>query len=559
MSDVFIQLGLVLGIAIVVSLAMKVLKQPLIIGYIITGIIVGPSVFGIVEGGTALEAFSRIGIALLLFIVGLGLNPTVIKEVGKTAAVTGIAQIIITTVIGYYLALAFGFNSVISFYLAFAFALSSTIIVMQMLYTKQEQDTLHGRIAIGFLLVQDLAALLFFILLSSVNSIGSNEFTDFALLLAGKLSAVVLLVWFLLKYVVPHVDRVFARNKEMLFVFSLGVCFAMASIFYKLNFSLELGALLAGVMLSVSPYQREIATRLQPLRDFFLIIFFIILGTNVNFGEMRFYWPLVIAFSLFILIGNPLILILIMRFLKYTTKVSFLVGVTVAQISEFSLIILSAGAGLGHLPKEILGPATLIGLITIAGSAYFINFDYQIYAFLRWPLHKIFSDNGRFRETAESAERFEVVLFGSHRLGGGLIEQLEKMKTKFLVIDHDPEAIANLLARKIPCLYGAAEDYQLLDSLEFSKVELIISTIPELEVNLNLIDYLKKKNRASRFLCIANHAHHAAKLYKAGAGYVIMPPYLGRRFMVELLKKHKLNYKKYQLERRQHLIDLPRV
>jgi Kef-type K+ transport system membrane component KefB len=557
MAEIFIQLGLLLGIALVVSLVTKLLKQPLIIGYIITGIIVGPSVAGIIGAGDELAAFSHLGVALLLFIVGLGLKPTIIKEVGKTALITGIAQIVVTTAVGYYLGLLLGLTATVSFYLSFAFALSSTIIVMQMLYVKQEQDTLYGRIAIGFLLVQDLAALIFFVLLSSTETIGSGQFISHLSLLFAKLGLILLLIWLLVKYAIPHIDRIFARSKETLFIFALAVCFTLASFFYKLNFSVELGALLAGVILSTSPYQREIATRLEPLRDFFLIIFFIILGTNIDFSAIGGYAPLVIVFSFFILIGNPIILILIMRFLNYTAKVGFLVGLTVAQISEFSLIILGAGVGLGHLPKEILGPATLVGLITIAGSTYFINFNHKLYQFFRRPMGWIFCDNGRLGKEMRDPEKYEVILFGSHRLGGGIIEQLKKMKVTFIVVDHDPEAIARLIARKIPCLYGAAEDYQLLDGLPLKSAALIVSTIPELDVNISLIDYLKNKNRASRFLCIANHAHHAAKLYKAGAAYVIVPPYLGRRFMIDLLKKHKLNFRKYHAERRRHLIDLP--
>jgi Kef-type K+ transport system membrane component KefB len=556
MNEVFFQLGATLGLALLVSWLMKFLKQPLIIGYIITGIIVGPAVSGIVTRGSQLEAFSHLGIALLLFIVGLGLKPNVIKEVGRVAFITGIAQIVVTTVVGFFIVKALGFNAVISLYLSFAFALSSTIIILRLLFDKQEQDTLYGRITIGFLLVQDVAAMLFFIVMSAGVSIGSGEFVSMALLLLVKLALVVFGIFILIRYVVPHIDKLFADSKEMLFVFALGVCFVMASIFYLLGFPVELGALLAGVVLSVSPYQREIGHRMQSLRDFFLIFFFIILGTNVQLADVQNNWPLVIAFSLFILIGNPLLMILIMRSLRYTLKVSFLSGLIVAQISEFSLIIIGLGIGLGSLPKELLAPVTVVGIITIAVSSYYITYNNQIYYFVKKPLRKIFSDEVTRKEKKELDEQYEAILFGAHRLGGGLVEEMRRQKIKLLTVDHDPVVIEELVKKKVACLYGSADDPDLLDDLLKPSVKLIVSTVPELDVNLALLTRINKRHKKINVLCVANHRFQAEKLYAAGADYVIMPHYLGRRFMVELLRTNKLNQNKYKTERKRHQTDL---
>ncbi|MEK7512307.1 MAG: cation:proton antiporter, partial [Patescibacteria group bacterium] len=493
MNEVFFQLGATLGLALLVSWIMKFLKQPLIIGYIITGIIVGPAVSGIVTRGSQLEAFSHLGIALLLFIVGLGLKPNVIKEVGRVAFITGIAQIVVTTIVGFFIAKLIGFNTVISLYLSFAFALSSTIIILRLLFNKQEQDTLYGRITIGFLLVQDVVAMLFFIVMSAGASIGSGEFATMALWLIIKIALVIVGIVILIKYIVPHIDKLFADSREMLFVFALGVCFVMASVFYLMGFPVELGALLAGVVLSVSPYQREIGHRMQSLRDFFLIFFFIILGTNVQPADIQNNWPLVIAFSLFILIGNPLLMVLIMRSLRYTLKVSFFSGLTVAQISEFSLIIIGLGIGLGSLPKELLAPATVVGIITIAVSSYYISYNNQIYNFVKKPLRKIFSDENTLKENKERAEQYAAILFGAHRLGGGLVSEMRKQKIKFLAIDHDPVVIEELTKKKVACLYGSADDPDLLDDLLTPSVKLIVSTVPELDVNLTLLNRINKR------------------------------------------------------------------
>lgn len=556
MTDIFFQLSAILGIALVLSLAMKLLRQPLIIGYIITGILVGPGVFGLIQSGESLTAFAHLGVALLLFIVGLGLRPQIIHEVGKTALFTGVGQILFTTAGGFILAKLMGYPDIVAMYLAFAFALGSTIIILKLLYNKEEQDTLYGRITIGFMLVQDIVVMLMFLVVSTAATVGSGNFLPSALVLIGKLALVFVCLFLLMRFITPRIDKLFAGNRELLFVFSLGVCFVVASVFYKLNFSYEFGALVAGVMLSISPYQREISMRLLSLRDFFLIIFFIALGTNINFSDLNGQWGMVIAFSLFIILGNPLILMLVLRFLRYTVKTSFLVGLTVTQISEFSLVLIGMGIAYGHMPKEILGAATMVGLITIAVSSYFITYNHQIYNFLKSPLSRIFRDRVSLRETAPIVERYEVILFGCHRLGGGLIKALQKMRVKFLVVDHDPDVISVLTEKKIPALFGSADDSNLLDSLPLNKAELVISTIPDSDLNLYLVAHAKKRNRRINFICISNHTADTEKLYKAGASYVIMPPYLGRRFMADLFMKNQLDYKKYAKERKKHIADL---
>lgn len=556
MHEVFIQLSVTLGIALILSLVMKVLKQPLIIAYIVAGIIVGPAVTGMISHTENLEGFSHIGVALLLFIVGLGLKPKVIRDVGIVAIFTGLGQIVFTSIVGYGIARLLNFEPITAFYLAIAFSLSSTIVILRLLYLKEEQDTLYGRITIGCLLVQDIVAMFFFIILSSTATIGTGNFVPVILGLFGKVIIVLVSLYLLMKFITPKIDKLFAESQELLFVFSIGVCFVVSTIFYKLGFSLELGALVAGVMLSLSPYQREIAMKIQSLRDFFLIIFFIIMGTNIVIADLQNAFLPIIIFSIFILIGNPLILILIMRAMRYTIKTSFFAGISIAQISEFSLIILTMGVALGHIPRSILALATLIGLITIAFSTYFITYNQFIYKRFRTPLEKVFSDEKSRKEKREIKSKFDVILFGCHVMGAGLIKQMQKMKMKFLAVDHDPKIVEGLEEQNISSLYGSADDTSLLDSLPIKRTKLIISTIPDVETNLFLISYLKRFSKNIKFICISNHFTDAEKLYKNGATYVVMPPYLGRRFVVELFKKNKFDLKKYQNEKTKHIFDL---
>ncbi|MDD4995382.1 MAG: cation:proton antiporter [Patescibacteria group bacterium] len=556
MSAIFIQLSLVLAVAVAASLIMRLLRQPLIIGYIITGIIVGPMVLGLVRQGDSIEAFAHIGVALLLFIVGLGLHPKMIRDVGGVAVVTGLGQIIFTTVIGWVIGVLLGYASLTALYLAFAFTMSSTIIILRLLHAKEDQDTLYGRIAIGFLLVQDFVAMIVFMVLASARGGGPPEMLILSVFL--KIVVVVAVLLMLVKFIVPLIDRFLAPSSELLFIFAISVCFIFASLFEYFDFSRELGALVAGLALSFSPCHREMATRLKPLRDFFLVAFFIVLGAGMSLVDIEKSIPMIVFFSAFILIGNPLIVYLIMTCMGYTKKTSFFAGLTVAQISEFSLILLGMGVSLGHIPASIVGPATVVGVLTIGISTYMIMHNHTLYRILERflsflaPWHKPTREKG----AAFRPKKIDVLVLGSHRLGGGIVNMLKELKVNFLVIDHDPLVIHALEKQKVPAVFGSADDISFLDHLPLKETRLIISTIPDVETNEFLVHYAKTAAPAANVVCVANHASHAKNLYDAGAAYVVMPPYLGRKYIIDLVKRNRLDPSKYREEKACHIKDL---
>jgi len=556
MDIIFTQLAVVIGLAVLLALAVKVLRQPMIIGYILTGVLVGPAFLNVVRAGDSFEIFANLGVALLLFIVGIGLNPAMIKDVGKVSVITGIAQIVFTSVFGFAIGILLKFNLVTALYLAVAFTFSSTIIILRLLAEKEQQDTLYGRIAIGFLLVQDLVAMLIFVFLSSASN-ASGNFLFTLLWVLVKLAILGSTLYLIAKYLIPRIDRVIAEDRQLLFIFAIALCFSVAGLFARLGFSLELGALVAGVLLSTSPYHREIATRIQPLRDFFLVIFFIFLGSNLIFSDISIqFWPIII-FSVFILIGNPLIVLFIMTMLGHTRKTAFFAGLTVAQISEFSLIMIRIGESLGHIPNGLLSFATIVGLITIAGSSYLITYNQQLYEFFE-PLLRMLTPYAKEREVLSGArgKRFRILIFGGHRLGGGIIDILKREKESFVVVDHDPRLVERLRNEGIDVIFGSADDIVLMDELNFSQLKIVLSTIPDPEINAFLLDYLKKRVPKVHFIPVAYHQRHAQSLYRRGASYVVMPPYLGRKFVIDLLKRNKYSEKKYSLERKKHLADL---
>ncbi len=568
------ELSIIIGITVLIAGIMKLLKQPLIIGYILTGIIVGPRLLNIISSTETISILSHIGVALLLFIVGLSLSPRVIKEVGKVSSITGVGQVIFTSLIGFFISRLLGFSTVVSVYVAIALTFSSTIIIMKILSDKGDIRTLYGKISIGFLIVQDLIAIIILMVISSIpagfdftNLVFGTILKGFGLLvllfLVGiyilpKVTKIIAKSLFLVGiYILPKVTKIIAKSQEFLLLFSIGWCLALASLFHYLNFAMETGALIAGITLSLSPYRYEISSKMRPLRDFFVVLFFILLGSQMGFADVSLYIIPIIILSAFILIGNPLIVMTLMGLLGYTKRNSFLAGLTVAQISEFSLILIALGVKIGHLSNEILSFVTAIGLITIAGSSYMIIYANRIYPHISKYL-KIFERKGSKVDEHKYHKEgiYDIILFGYNRIGYDLLESFKKIKKKFLVVDYNPETIMDLAKEGTDCRYGDASDSELLNELNFSKAKMIYSTIPDFDTNLLLINKIKECNKKAIIIVVSHQIDEAIELYDKGATYVLMPHFLGGRYASTLIEKHGLDFDKFLNEKITHIEHL---
>src|ERR1700694_1524663 len=290
--SVFSELSFIIVLAMVVSLIMRLIKQPLIIGHILTGILVGPSVFHLIKNPQTIEVFSSIGIALLLFIIGLGLNLKAVREVGKVAGIVGGIQLLLTAVIGYVSSQVLGFNRSEALFLGVAYSFSSTIIILKLLNDKKEQLRLYGKIATGLLLIQDIGAVvaLLFVTASGGSSFSTSQLVGL-LIKGGLVSAALLLVG---GYVLPRFHKLIAGSQEFLFLFAIGWGFGAAALFELIGFSIEVGALISGIALAALPYTQEIAARLRPLRDFFIVVFFIALGSRLVFQDITSLLPIIL-------------------------------------------------------------------------------------------------------------------------------------------------------------------------------------------------------------------------------------------------------------------------
>jgi len=560
MEYVFVELALVLFTAFIVSYLVRAFNQPIIIGYIIAGIVITFILqFGFVELSQSheiIDLFSKFGIAFLLFMVGLHMNPKVIKEIGVTSFVIGLIQIVLTFALGFVVSsFLLGYGVITSLYIGIALAFSSTIIIMKLLSDKRQLDSLYGKISIGILIIQDLVAIAVLMIISSMS--GGVDFGSFAIkgLLGG--SGLIILLFLIGYFVLPFVVKRIAKSQELLFLFSVCWCFVIAALFHLLGLSIEIGALVAGVVLSMSPYSIEISSRVRPLRDFFLIIFFIILGLNIQITNLGSIVINALILSVLVLIFKPLVLMTFMAMFKYTKRNNFLVGTTLAQISEFSLIVLALGVAMGHISGEILSTLTLTAVITIALSTYMIIYSEKFYNLMSKGI-VVFERKG-IHKGKKLKKKYDAILFGYNRMGFNILRVFKKLRKKYLVIDFNPDTISDLSKLGIPCLYGDAYDTELLEELHLDKLDLGVSTIPDFETNALLIKTIKAENPKAIVVVRAHQIESALELYNLGADYVLTPHFLGGEYMAEMIDHFKIKPEGYKEEKIKHLKMLKKM
>ncbi len=526
--SLFLEFTLVIGVAAVVGLVGTLLRQPLVVSFIAVGILVGPVGLGLVSDYEQIELLAHMGIALLLFVVGLKLDLQMIRTMGPVALATGMGQVIFTSVFGFLIARALGMELVTSVYVAVALTFSSTIIIVKLLSDKREIDALHGRIAIGFLIVQDIVVVLAMIGLSALGGVGGDDahlLGQFAVL-AGRgllfLAGVGLMMWVVFPRLMPYV----ARSTELLLLFSIAWAIALAAVADMLGFSKEVGAFLAGICLGSTPYRDGIGSRMVTLRDFLLLFFFIDLGSRLDLTVLGAQLGNAAIFSAFVLIGNPLVVMIIMGIMGYRKRTGFLAGLTVAQISEFSLILAALGMSLGHINEQTMGLVTLVGLITIGTSTYMIIYSGPLYGLLARFL-SIFERRVPYRETdsgnVDELPRADVVLFGLGSYGGPIARHLLEHGKRVVGVDFDPETLRAARIDGLATLYGDVEDPELFDHLPLERARWVMSALPDLDSNLALLKSMRERDFDGRVVLSARTRQDAYILEQAGPDLVLYP------------------------------------
>ncbi len=536
----FAQISILLVTASLFGVIAKFLKQPLLVGFLFSGFLL--SYFGFLGDHEMLDSLGKIGVALLLFLIGMEMNLADLKNVGKVAIATGLGQIVFTMLISFLIALGLGFSFISAIYIAAALSFSSTIIIVKLLSQKGDINSLYGKISVGFLLVQDFVAIIILLFLAGLKEGNTSLVTVFLVLV--KSVGLFGLVWYLSKDLLPKIfTRIVGNSQELLFIISIAWALGIASLVGgPLNLSFEIGGFLAGLALSNLPDHIGISSKTKSLRDFFLTIFFVTLGGQLVISGAGQILPLALLFSLIVLIGNPLIVMFILGLMGHKSRTSFLASVAVAQISEFSFILMAMGKSLGHVSQSELSLIILVGAITMTGSTYLILGSEKVYYKLRNIL-KIF-ERKKTRESVFAREidlKDHVVLIGCDKIGSSLIPFFKKHNYQLVVVDFDPNVFSRLSSENINVLLGDITDEDIIALTRMDKAKLVLSTIPNLEENYYVINTLKKIHNRPAFIASSNNKFETLRLYEEGVDYVLNPDIITGEFLRHTFKNYGLN------------------
>jgi len=535
----FHQLTAVLFAAALAGYLGLFLRQPVIVSFIAVGVLAGPDVLGLVQANGHTGLLAQLGIALLLFLVGLKLDLELIRSMGSIALLLGVLQVGLTALAGFALAHLLGFDALASLYLAFAMTFSSTIIVVKLLTDRHEAESLHGRMALGVLIVQDLVVVLAMLALASLDwdpSALQARDLGFAVLEGLVLGALLIasLVYFIRRGAEPLLRRL-AGAPELLVVFALAWAACFAALGMTLGLSKELGGLLAGVTLASTPFRDALVARLAPVRDFLLLFFFVDLGTDLDPSAMGVALVPAAVFCVLVLLGKPLIVTLLLGLLGFRRRTSFLTGVSLAQISEFSLILVAQGRELGHIDASVAGVVTLVAIVTIAISVYAINDSPALYRACE-PALRRFERRVPYREESLARRRrrqrdVEVIVFGLGRYGRAIAAGLQHAGVCVLVVDFNPEAVVQARRMGVDAVYGDAADPAFVGALPLARTTWVVCTLSGQARGLThqddprflLLDALARHDYRGLVAVATYQPQEAPALTAAGADRVLLP------------------------------------
>lgn len=546
------ELGSIIIMAAIFALFARLLKQPPILAYVLSGFIIGPAVLAVVKDVEIINSFSEIGIAFLLFIAGLELSFKKLKQINlKKILIITTLQVLLVFFLTLFSAKYIGLNQMQAIYIGVAIAFSSTMIVVKILSDKKELITMHGRLVLGILLLQDLFAIIAIVLLTS---------SDFSLTLIGmsvlKLMAIVLIAFLLQRYALSGLFKRAAESshsKELLLLGSLAVLFTFILISIGFEFSIVIGAFIAGVSLANLPFRVELEARVGPLRDFFSILFFVALGMQITIAGVGDHLSLFIFLLIGAFIIKPLVTLAAIRFSGYRGRTSFISALSLAQLSEFSIIVAVLGFNLGFLTQSMLSTIIITTIVTMSLTIFFIDYENFFFRIFKRPLSLFNFLPIKENVGYSDKEKKSILLVGCDRMGSIVLRELTKeSKKEILVLDYNPEIIAALRNKKISCVYGDVKSPDMLENFDLKNLKKVISTVPDIDDGLVILEKIKKHNKDIVVILTAHSLDDALELYHHGADYVMVPRFTAGEVVSNILKKDGSSLesiKKNQIER----------
>ncbi|MCC8970196.1 cation:proton antiporter [Bradyrhizobium brasilense] len=510
-------------------------RQPLILAYLIAGFFIGPFGMGWVKSQESISVISELGLIFMLFMIGLEIDLKKIIRAGKVILFAGAGELIGGCLIGVAffaaIGLAVGGGKFDAIYLCVACALSSTVIIVKVLYEKRELDTLPGRITLGVLVLQDIFAILFLAVQPSLDNLQISV----VLLSIARVAVLVATALVLSRYVLPRLFHQIARRPELVLLGALAWCFLIGEIAERLHLSREMGSLVAGVSISTFPYALDVTAKVTTLRDFFITLFFVALGMTIPIPGLSVIW-LALVIAAFTVASRLITTFTPLYLMKQGLRASLLPAINLAQISEFSLVVIQTGVAANHIGTETASAASFAFVVLAVLSTFAMGRSNQIVRGLIGPLKRIglrdLDQEGQGRGEAGHegghGEIRRIVILGFFRAASALISQIERQNQSLLeqisVIDFNPLVFRTLSDRGMHVIYGDISNVDTLVHAGIGKAEIIILSVPDFLLvgadNEKLVRHVRALNPTARIVATADLLTGVDDLYSAGADYV---------------------------------------
>jgi len=556
----FTHIAEIILVATIVSALMKKLKQPSLLAYIVAGIILGPVVLGsidwqsigipfdigISEVTEEIRLLSLLGASLLLFSIGIETSLHRLFKVGNQIVFATILQVLLVIVATFILTVPLGLlNFEQALFVGTIIAFSSTMIVVKLLSDSGELNSLQGRLMISILLLQDILVIFVVPLLTNLSEIGNILLF---VTLIGKSLFLVLIAFVLNRFIFPKLFKVAAQEQELFLLSSIATAFTFIGLAVLLKIPEPVGAFIGGLALSTLPYNLEIFSKIRALRDFFLVIFFVSLGIQLSFGFSSLNLLLMLAIILLIFVIKPIIFFCLSLLLGYGSKTGVKLGLSLTSVSEFgfeitaiaTVTLMSTGAYIfsSDLASFIIAVIAISMIITpyfIQSSSKVANYFYELAKRLPKGFRRdFFKRKLEVLESIPSKRELEnhIIIIGGGTVGRGMAKELIK-GNQVIVVDYDPEVVAQGQKDNLPYVYGTSENDSLWDKLDLNDAKLVVVTILNHNEALNIIKQVKKACPRLKIFSIAHYFSDTLSFYEAGVDFVAMPSVMGSNIFLE--------------------------
>ena len=516
-----IDFGIIIIAAAVMGFLATRSNQPTIIAYIITGVLIGPVVLGLVEPGELTDTMAELGLAFLLFLLGIKMRISEIRHILAPILKISLPQMLLVAAVGTGVSLLLGFGLVTSIIIGLAVMYSSTAVVLKMLTDKGTATNLHGKIDIGILLVQDIVV----VILLAILAAGRPDDTMTILTTTGTVLVFVVLIGIAAllasRYVLPPIFRQIAGDTQLFFLISISWAFLFLYVSQELGLSIEMGAFLAGIAIAQMPYSNELQARVGPLTDLFILVFFVSVSLGLEASDLFEFWQEAIIAALVLMPAKFIIFFGLLNWQEFELDTTFLGSINMVQVSEFGLIVGTVAVVGGFIDDAVLGFLTLVALITMSISVYLINYNEWIFGHVRGSLERWERDGKHQGEIDEYHDH--VVVIGFDEIARRAILLLDDHYDTIVVIDRNISEVEAIEEAGYDAIFGDVKYEKIRKEAGVKYASFIFSSSVQEDIN----EILTREAKADATIFAEADWHHdAVTLYDAGVDFVILAPYL---------------------------------